>query len=129
MENKKHNYRKLLLIFIVIIGISSFAYYEIISYDVEVHTVGGQIIDIKETAFIESMNNFKDLYMIKYKENNEYFIDLKFNTNLPSKLKCSKEEYDKIASGHYYYISFKCKGEDYKNAEFIAVYDNNPNAR
>ena len=127
MDTTKHNFIKLLLIFIIIIGIGSLVYYNVINYDMKVHTVEGQIIDIKETAFIESMNDFKDLYMIKYEKNGEYYIDLKFNKDLPSKLKCSKKEYDKMVSGKYYYINFKCKGEDYKNAEFTEVFDNNPN--
>ena len=129
MIAEKRSSKKVLLLFILVIGISSIIYCDIINYGMSEHTVGGQIIDVKETTFIESMNNYKDLYMIKQKENNEYYIEFKHNTNLPTRLKVNEENYDKIVSGKYYFVTFKCKGDDYKNAQFVTISENDPTTR
>ena len=132
MKNEKHNCKKLilyLLLFTFIIGAGSLISYIVINHDIIIYTVSGQIIDDKDTSYIESMDRYKNFYMIKHEENGEYYLSFKFDTNSLPQFKFSKKDYDKIVSGHIYYISYKCTGEDYKSAQFIKLYDYNPNGR
>jgi len=128
MEDKNgvYNFKLLILLFFVFVGVGLIINNIVSNYGVVTITVSGQIFDDKETTTIEKIEAYGEPYMVKYEKDGEYYIELKHSGGLPSKLKCSKEEYDRIKSGCNYYMQLKYKESNQEKALLLGVYDNEP---
>ncbi|MBU3201449.1 hypothetical protein LL037_13465 [Clostridium estertheticum] len=126
---KKNNYTKIVIYIICFVGVCALTYTYIVNRDIVTTTRGGQIIDSKDTASRTASDSYKWPYMIKYENKGDDYIEIKFGIDSPSKIMCSKADYAKIISGHYYYVNYSYNKKNYKNVKLLGIYDHDPNAR
>lgn len=128
MENRNGEYKKIssrLVLFVVMILVSSVIYYCITNYNIQKEVISGQIIDGEDKTYVNTMDSYSRFYMTKYEKSGKYYIGLKFSPNGLSELICNKKDYDGIVSGKIYYVEYKYKKPNLTEARVIEVYEHN----